>query len=319
MEKAGSIIPAAPFTYDLGSETNPWRDLWLSGYTLRLGNLVLRDTGGTLSVTSGNANAIALVTSGVREDGDTTNGNVYFTNARVFSAITNQDLSLNNLTLLGDLVVQGNTTTLNTATVNIEDKNLLIANGAISAAAADGAGITVDGANATFVYSFVGGDVFEANKPLVTRGNVVLHVGNSTSDLQEGSNLYYTEARANAAIDQRVTKQFVDNLNVDADTLDGYNSSDFALDTDLTTANVAELTNLYYTNARVSAYLTPTIALKANVADLNTSNIIEGNNLYYTNARVASYLQSDFGKKADRKSTRLNSSHIPLSRMPSSA
>lgn len=45
--------------------------------------------------------------------------------------------------------------------------------------------------------------------------------GKTTSDLSEGTNLYYTTARANAAIDARVDKTFVDNLNVDAATLDG--------------------------------------------------------------------------------------------------
>jgi hypothetical protein len=49
----------------------------------------------------------------------------------------------------------------------------------------------------------------------------------STSNLGEGSNLYYTTARVNAAIDARVTNGYVDALNVDADTLDGINSSSF--------------------------------------------------------------------------------------------
>lgn len=43
-----------------------------------------------------------------------------------------------------------------------------------------------------------------------------------TDETPEGStNLYYTTARANSAIDTRVTKSFIDALNVDADTLDG--------------------------------------------------------------------------------------------------
>jgi len=63
----------------------------------------------------------------------------------------------------------------------------------------------------------------------------------------------------------------------------------------LTTANVVELTNLYYTNARVYSnvvsigYATNSnVALKANVADLTTANVTELNNLYFTNARVYS-------------------------------
>ena len=50
----------------------------------------------------------------------------------------------------------------------------------------------------------------------------------STTNLAEGTNLYYTAARANAAIDARVNKTFIDALNVDADTLDGIDSTTFA-------------------------------------------------------------------------------------------
>lgn len=52
--------------------------------------------------------------------------------------------------------------------------------------------------------------------------------GKSTTNLSEGTNLYYTTARANTAIDNRVDKAFVDALNVDADTLDGLDSTAFA-------------------------------------------------------------------------------------------
>jgi len=46
--------------------------------------------------------------------------------------------------------------------------------------------------------------------------------GKSTSDLSEGTNLYYTDARANSAIDARVDKAFVEALNPDAASVDGY-------------------------------------------------------------------------------------------------
>jgi hypothetical protein len=52
--------------------------------------------------------------------------------------------------------------------------------------------------------------------------------GKTTDDVTEGSNLYYTTTRANTDIDARVTKSFVDALNVDADTLDGIDSTGFA-------------------------------------------------------------------------------------------
>jgi hypothetical protein len=58
----------------------------------------------------------------------------------------------NTLTITGDLVVNGNTTTLNTATLVVEDKNVVLANVATPTdTTADGAGITVLGStNKTF-------------------------------------------------------------------------------------------------------------------------------------------------------------------------
>jgi hypothetical protein len=60
----------------------------------------------------------------------------------------------------------------------------------------------------------------------------------------------------------------------------------------LTTANVVELTNLYFTDARVYSNVTSigyatnaNVALKANVVDLTTANVTELTNLYFTNAR----------------------------------
>ena len=52
----------------------------------------------------------------------------------------------NNLTVTGDLVVSGNTTTLNTATLTVEDKNIVLANvDTPTDVTADGAGFTIKG------------------------------------------------------------------------------------------------------------------------------------------------------------------------------
>jgi hypothetical protein len=60
------------------------------------------------------------------------------------------------LTLSGNLTVNGTQTVLNTATLDVEDLNLTLAKGSGSSANADGAGITIDGADATFNYSHTG-------------------------------------------------------------------------------------------------------------------------------------------------------------------
>jgi hypothetical protein len=52
----------------------------------------------------------------------------------------------------GNLQVDGLTTTINSTTLTVDDLNINLASGAASAAAANGAGITVDGSSATLTY-----------------------------------------------------------------------------------------------------------------------------------------------------------------------
>ena len=82
-------------------------------------------------------------------------------------------------------------------------------------------------------------------------GTAWVNIDLDTDDIDEGSNLFYTTTRANTDIDARVTKSFVDALNVDADTLDGIDSTGFATaaqgllaDSALQSGdNITELTN----------------------------------------------------------------------------
>ena len=54
--------------------------------------------------------------------------------------------------IAGDLQVDGTTTTINSTTLTVDDKNIVLASGATNNVAADGAGITIDTANATLLY-----------------------------------------------------------------------------------------------------------------------------------------------------------------------
>jgi len=79
--------------------------------------------------------------------------------------VTTQGITVNSLTTVanaaigtnlvvgGNLTVNGTTTTLNTNELTVDDLNIQIADGAPDAASADGAGLTVDGAGATFTYT----------------------------------------------------------------------------------------------------------------------------------------------------------------------
>ena len=75
--------------------------------------------------------------------------------------------------IAGDLQVDGTTTTINSTTLTVDDLNIVVASGAANAAAADGAGLTVDGASATFTYAATG-DKWTANKPLDLGANDLL-------------------------------------------------------------------------------------------------------------------------------------------------
>ena len=65
--------------------------------------------------------------------------------------------------IAGNLQVDGTTTTINSTTMTVDDLNIVLASGAGNASAANGAGLTIDGASATFTYASTG-DKFVSNK-----------------------------------------------------------------------------------------------------------------------------------------------------------
>jgi len=56
------------------------------------------------------------------------------------------------LVVSGDFTVNGDTTIINSTTMTVDDKNIVVASGAADSSAANGAGLTVDGANATLTW-----------------------------------------------------------------------------------------------------------------------------------------------------------------------
>jgi len=71
-----------------------------------------------------------------------------------------------NVTVGGNLVVNGTTTSVNSTILEVADLNITVAKGAANAAAANGAGLTVEGAGATFSYTSAN-DRWNLNKDLV--------------------------------------------------------------------------------------------------------------------------------------------------------
>ena len=225
-----------------------------------------------------------LTTSNVSEG-----SNLYYTNARVRSALSGgtgvsydnstgaisigqnvsstADVTFTNLTVSGDLVVQGNTVTLNASTVNIEDKNLLLANGAINAAAADGAGITIYGANANITYVSATNS-WNLNKDIIVTSNVnagniiaTAHQGTiwtgiyTANVIESGSALYYTNARVNSNVIAFLPSLAGSGIAIQANGQISANTQSVSL-AGLSTTNLAEGSNLYYTNTRARTAFT---------------------------------------------------------------
>jgi fibronectin-binding autotransporter adhesin len=125
--------------------------------------LIVGATTGVANIRNSTTNIIGNATVGGTLD---VTGNIEFTSDA--QSTTSADGALivsggvgiaKNLNVGGDVVVTGNltvngdVTTVNTATLDVEDLNITVAKGAASAAAANGAGLTVDGASATLLYA----------------------------------------------------------------------------------------------------------------------------------------------------------------------
>ena len=201
------------------------------------------------------------------------------------------------LTITGDLTVLGTRTILNTQTLGIDDPMIHLGKnnetsdavdiGFIGHYSPDGGatkehtGFFRDATNGEY-YLFNGLDdaALDDSDPTATVNRTAsgftlatLNVGailgsyagfdsdfnaKSTTDLSEGSNLYYTTTRADSAFDDRLLTKTTDNL--------------------------TEGTNLYYTQGRFDAAFTAK----------STTDLSEGTNLYYTDDRVTSHVDSAY-------------------------
>lgn len=228
---------------------------------------------GNLDVTINLDDSIDGLTS-LRIDNVKIDGNTISTTTGSLVLDPSPDGSNGTLVVQGDLQVQGTTTTINSTDLSINDKNITLADGAADSSQADGGGITLDGANATIIYDATT-DKWVFNKDIsspnldvdgdFTSGTISgKYLGfdsdfaaKSTTDLSEGTNLYYTTARADSDFDVRFTTKTTD---------------------DLTEGS----TNLYYTAARFDS----------GFSAKSTTDLTEGSNLYYTTARADSDARS---------------------------
>ena len=107
-------------------------------------NSIIEDAGtGHVQVRSGTftvANAAMTKVSAVFNSA--TSQDLYYDNVKKFETTSAGATVTGDLIISGDLTVQGTNTTLNTATLDVEDLNITVGSGATTSSAADGAGLT---------------------------------------------------------------------------------------------------------------------------------------------------------------------------------
>lgn len=139
--------------------------------------------------------------------------------------------------ILGDLRVDGTTTTINSTTVTIADKNIVLAQGSALPGDANGAGITIDGAAASMTYNSTS-DRFVFNKDIETnlvgnadtasaletaRNIAVDGAVTGNADFDGSANITITTTVNHNHDDRYYTETESDNrfVNVDGDTMTG--------------------------------------------------------------------------------------------------
>jgi len=379
---SGNLIPSLDRIYDLGSSAYRWKDLYLSGNSITLGNLIITDELTTLTVKDvlGEPTPFNLQAN---DTNDLTEGdiNLYYTTARADSDAKNAvsvtdnggdgSLSYNNSTgeitytgpsasevrahlsqgegvtynnstgvisigqpvdstnsptfanltldgylrgpvnfiidpaaygdatgkvvILGDLQVDGDTTTINSTTLSVNDKNIILADSSTDSSATHGAGITVFYSGASILYDHINA-TWDLNRPLGRDINVLSE--HSTSDLTEGTNLYYTTARTDSD-----AKNAISVMDAGGDGSLTYNNS------------TGEITYIGPSASEVRAHFSATGDLTydsstgqfsfdveqvytkdnfdSDLGDANTGQLPEGANLYYTRGRFDSALGDD--------------------------
>ncbi len=201
--------------------------------------------------------------------------------------------------ILGNLQVEGTTTTINSTTVSLNDKNLVLADSASNAAAADGAGITINGASATLTYAATG-DKFVFNKPFQGQYlgfdsdfDSALGRSNSTQTIRG-----YLSGSTGITYNSTTGAVSITNTGVDSATYGSASqipvlkiNAQGQIDSAGSVA-VAGVTGLTYDSS--SGLLTITTADGSSFTDsvnlnpFSTTNLSEGTNLYYTTARADS-------------------------------
>jgi hypothetical protein len=189
-----------------------------------------------------------------------------------------------NLFIGGNLTVYGNTTTIDTQSLNVKDLNITVAANATTGAQADGAGLTVAGANATLIY-VNSLDSWQVNKNLYGIDTTMVNANVTTANITNLNTGTLTVPTLNATF-ANVTTGNIDTLNTASGNIttlvaDNFSSSNTAItggyaDNFPIGANIASSGNFTSANTNILSAYTST-ATVLNATNGNITTLIVGN------------------------------------------
>ena len=139
-------------------------------------------TVGALTIDAATGNIAISGSNVITGSGNITAGNITIAGDAITSA--NATITIDPSTsgaggtviIAGNLQVDGTTTTINSTTMTVDDLNIVLASGAATAAAANGAGISVDGASTFFRYESTPNS-WVIDRSFIPNANATLNLG----------------------------------------------------------------------------------------------------------------------------------------------
>lgn len=216
------------------------------------------------------------------------NGDIKSTGIVVTDTISPIDTNINLVNITTDVQVDGDIYLNSTGVGLIQFQRSGAITWEIETNASHSA-ITINKGSTSFIINDSGditGSGVEINENIIPNafsaditGTVSDISNHTTTALAEGTNLYYTVARANTAFDSRLADKTTSDLTEGSNLYYTVQRWDDRLATK-TTTNLLEGDNLYYTVARANT------AFDNRLASKDTGDLTEGDNLYYTVARA---------------------------------
>ena len=274
---AGDILPGANVTYNLGSPTLRWKDLYVSGNTIDLnGSTISSDAngitlanpaGGTFTVIGTGASNTASIVNGNSSIVIQPNSEINFniTGASNIVVISGNGLLVNsNANVTGNIITAGTVT----ATGNITGGNLNTANGVYANTANITANLTSGNANL--------GNLATANYVNIANilsGNIANFIGNITS--------------LNANLGNLATANYVNIANILTGNIANFSGNLTSLNADLgnlATANYVNVSQVI--NGNIGNFSGNITSLNANAGNLLTANNVTTEKIFNGNSNI---------------------------------